>query len=361
MALKVGLVGVRRGSSLVRPFQLYPESGIHALCDTKEESLRDAAAAFGVPPERCYTSFDAMLASGIDIAVVGTPIPFHAEQSIKALEAGVHVLSEVTAANSLEELDAILAAARASSAQYMMAENMCYVHYIMQWKDLVRSGRIGEIVYAECEYLHNIETLMIDEKSGEAYWRLQRPPIQYCTHSLGPVLQMMDDHVTEVSCVSGGYRTVGVEAPGTPDMQVALMKTARGGVIKLLRSQVIRREPTLHAYALYGTGGFLEHDHSKGYGDVKGRLYVEGEHDHAEGYEEIALPYTNPDAPEEARSGGHGTSEYELVRDFLDAIEANRRPPIDAVMAARMTAPGLVAVQSAVAGGAWMPVPHYDW
>lgn len=361
MTYKVGLVGVRRGSSLVKPFQLFPESAIYALCDAKEESLRDAAAAFGVPAERCYTSFDDMLDSGIDIAVIGTPIPFHAEQSVKALRAGVHVLSEVTAANSLKELDEILAAARASNAQYMMAENNCYLQYITEWKDWVRNGRIGEIVYAECEYLHNIEKLMIDEASGEAYWRLQRPPIQYCTHSLGPVLQIMDDHIVDVSCVSTGYRTVGVEAPGTPDIEVALLKTSRGGVIKLLRSQVVRREPTLHAYTFYGTKGFLEHDHSRGYGDVKGRIYVEGEHDHKVGYEEIDLRYANPAAPDEARSGGHGTTEYDLVRDFIDAVQAGCRPPIDAVMAARMTAPGLVAVESARAGGAWMAVPNYNW
>lgn len=361
MTYKVGLVGVRRGSSLARPFGLFPETEIVALCDANAESLPDAGAAFGVPPERCFTSYDDMLASGIDIVVVGTPIPFHAGQSIAALNAGIHVLSEVTAANSLEELDGILAAARASSAQYMMAENCCYLHYISQWKDLIGSGRIGEITYAECEYLHNIEALMIDPASGDAYWRLNRPPIQYCTHSLGPVLQIMDDFVTEVSCVSTGFGTVGVEAPGTPDMQVALLKTSRGSAIKLLRSQVVRREPTLHSYTFYGTKGFIEHDHTQAYGDATGRLYVEGEHDHAAGYEVISLPYADPDAPEIAKSGGHGTTEYYLVRDFIDAVVNDRRPPIDAVMAARMTAPGLAAIESARNGGAWTPVPHYAW
>lgn len=361
MTYKVGLVGVRRGSSLARPFSLFPETEIYALCDAKAESLPDAGAAFGVPPERCFTSYDEMLASGIDIVVVGTPIAFHAEQSIAALNAGIHVLSEVTAANTLEELDGILAAARASSAHYMMAENCCYLHYITQWKSLIGSGRIGEITYAECEYLHNIEALMIDPDSGDAYWRLNRPPIQYCTHSLGPVLQIMDDHVVEISCVSTGSRTVGVDAPGTPDMEVALLKTARGGVIKLLRSQVVRRQPALHAYTFYGTKGFVEHDHSTGHGDVTGRLYVEGEHDQATGYEVIDLPYADPDAPEIARSGGHGTTEYYLVRDFIDAIVNNRRPPIDTVMAARMTAPGLVAMESARNGGQWTPVPTYEW
>jgi predicted dehydrogenase len=359
MTYKVGLVGVRRGSSLVRPFEIFPETEITALCDMNQASLETAGKDFGIADSGLFTSYEDMLNSGIDIVVVGTPIPFHADQSVQALESGIHVLSEVTAANSMPDLERIVAAAQQSDAVYMLAENCCYRPYILEWKQWVQQGRLGEIFYAECEYIHNIEALLTNEATGEAYWRLQRPPITYCTHSLGPVLQIMDDRITQVSCVSTGNLITGNAAPGCRDMEVAICKTEKGGAIKLLRSQVARREPALHYYSFYGTKGFVEHDHSHAHGDTTGRLYIEGEHAAADGFEVIDCLLVDPNAPEEAKTGGHGTSEYFMVRDFIDAVANGTPAPIDAIRAAEMTAPGLCAHESSLNDGAWVDVPSF--
>jgi predicted dehydrogenase len=219
---------------------------------------------------------------------------------------------------------------------------------------------LGRIFYAECEYIHNIQHLLVDEASGESFWRRQRPAIQYCTHSLGPILQIMDDAIVQVSCVRTGNLITGDPSPGSRDMEVALCKTAGGGAIKLLRSQVARREPPVHSYSLYGTKGFLEDDHSHAHTDIKGRLFIEGESPHGR-YEVIDCPQSDATAPPEARSGGHGTSEYFLVRDFIDAVIGKQASPIDAVSAAMMTAPGICAHESAEHGGAWVDVPRYAW
>ena len=63
-------------------------------------------------------------------------------------------------------------------------------------------------------------------------------------------------------------------------------------------------------------------------------------------------------APKEARAGGHGTSEFYLVRDFLKAIETDTDPAIDIVRAMDMTVPGLIAHEAAKKGGVWMDVPR---
>jgi predicted dehydrogenase len=359
MRYRVGLVGVRRGSSLVRPFEVFPETTITALCDLDERRLAETGQALGIAEGGLFSEYEALLASDVDIIVVGTPIPFHAEQAIRAMEAGKHVLSEVTAAATLEDCARIVEAARRTGQVYMMAENSCYVHYIREWQVLVGAGRLGAIFYAECEYIHNIQHLLFDDSSGESYWRLQRPPITYCSHSLGPVLQLMDDRIVQVSCVDAGTSILGRSEPGCLNMQVALCKTAKGGVIKLLRSQVARRAPPLHYYSLYGTKGFIEHDHSRGHGTMSGRLYIEGEHAPEQGFEVIDCPESDPSAPPEALSGGHGTSEYFLIRDFIDAVVQNVRPPIDAVRAAEFTAPGLCAHESSLHGGAWVDVPQF--
>ena len=49
------------------------------------------------------------------------------------------------------------------------------------------------------------------------------------------------------------------------------------------------------------------------------------------------------------------------LRDFIDAVKANRRPLVDAVAAAQMTALGICAHESALKGGQWIDVPTFQW
>ena len=60
------------------------------------------------------------------------------------------------------------------------------------------------------------------------------------------------------------------------------------------------------------------------------------------------------------RKWGHGTSEYYLVRDFVEAIVNDKKPPIDVVKAIDMTIPGIVAHEAAMKGEVWLDVPHFE-
>ena len=62
-------------------------------------------------------------------------------------------------------------------------------------------------------------------------------------------------------------------------------------------------------------------------------------------------------APPEARVGGHGTSEYWLLRDFIAAVRGAGPAPIDVHRALDYTLPGICARQSAARGGAPVAVP----
>ncbi|MEZ4866553.1 MAG: Gfo/Idh/MocA family oxidoreductase [Caldilineaceae bacterium] len=360
MTYRVGLIGARRGSSLVRPFESFPETQITALCDLDEARLAATAKALEVDDQQLFTRYEDLLAADIDVVVIGTPIQFHAAQAIQALEAGKHVLSEVTAAYSLEDCQRLVDTAQRTGQLYMMAENACYFHFIRQWRDWIGQGRLGNIFYAESEYIHNIQHLLRDEQSGESFWRIQRPPIYYCSHSLGPLLMLMDDRIVQAMGLATGFGIMPDLGPGCLNMEVALFKTAKGAVIKLLRSQVAYREPPMHFYSLYGTKGSVENDRAGGHQGVgQGKLYVHGEQDPQHGFAVIDCPISDPDAPVDALGGGHGTTEYYLVRDFITALQQGSPPPIDAMRAAEFTAPGICAHESALRGGTWVEVPQY--
>lgn len=94
MSIKVGIVGAR-GLSTMLGFKSIKEVSVEALCDLDEDLLKEQSAKYNIP--RTYRIFEDMLESDIDAVVIGTPMQFHFQQVVQALESGKHVMSEVTA------------------------------------------------------------------------------------------------------------------------------------------------------------------------------------------------------------------------------------------------------------------------
>ena len=351
---RVGLVGIGRGKGYGKLFADEPRCKITACCDVAPQDLERFGRELELSDKACFTDYGEFLASGPDIVFLGTPIPYHAQQAIDAMEAGCHVLSEVTAAATVEDCGRIVEAVRRTGRTYMLAENCIYWHFVSKWKEIVSQGRLGEIVYAECEYLHPVPALIFDRNTGEAKWRSNRAPLHYCSHSLGPILDITGDRIVRGCGLGQGHRVLPESPIGGIDMQVALFETEKGMIIKLLRTSVMPHQPGMHFYALHGTRGYVESN--RGGVDRPGCLYIEGE---MKCDQEIEVPMNDPSLPESARAGGHGTAEYSLVQDFLRALERKEKPRIDEIRAMDMTVPGLVAHASAMRGGEWLDVPSF--
>jgi len=355
---KIGIVGLRRGRSFVNVLGAHSRIEVAALCDVDPAPLDELGEAFALGSERRFTDFAGFLAADIDVVIVATPIALHADQTVRALEAGKHVLCEQTAAYTVADCRAVVDAVRRTGMKYMMAENYAYYHYVRQWKRRIDQGQLGTIFYAEGEYVHEIIDLLVDPETGDYHWRHERPPIWYCAHCLGPLLTLMGDRVVAACGAHAGFhrRPDQADHPGFLDMEVALFRTAGGALIKVLRSQVAPRYPHLVWYCLYGTKGYVENGRGRG----PGQLWTDAEMTPDDEARDIDCPKADPDAPPGAAAGGHGTSEYDLIRDFLDALDRDADPPIDAVRAMDFTVPGLIAHQSAMTDGNWREVPLMD-
>ena len=94
------------------------------------------------------------------------------------------------------------------------------------------------------------------DADGALTWRASWPPIQYCTHSLGPLLFITDDRCVSATGLSSGSNV----APdiGAIDLEVGLFRTANGVTIKILCGFSIERHPAFHWYIIYGANGVLE-------------------------------------------------------------------------------------------------------
>jgi len=386
---KIGIAGLSRGRSWVDVFESHSSRvEVVALCDIDEDKLKEVGEAFKLEDKHLYRKYDEFINDNFDIVAIATPIPFHTEHTVKALESGKHVLCEQTVAYTVAECEKVIDTVKKSGKSYMMAENYCYFHYIQQWKKMINEGRLGEIVYAEAEYIHNVEELLINGKTGERFWRNLRAPIWYSAHTIGPILYLTNDRIVRASGRHCGYHRWPdkIKEPGFLDMEVGIFETKNGIILKILRSQTAVHHHMVY-YCLYGTKGSVENHRIRG---QKGILTIENETGIDKqvqfgekpeliqpGYETFSPPppkidkdkvggqlidskLVDPNAPEDAYIV-HGTSEYYLIKEFLDSIENKTKPPIDVIRSVEFTIPGIIAHESALKNGEWMEVPQYSW
>ncbi|WP_035691035.1 Gfo/Idh/MocA family protein [Azospirillum halopraeferens] len=110
------------------------------------EKGRALAAKYGIPRVCGYDGYEALLRSGaIDAVYVATPNTLHREHAVAALEAGVHVLCEKPLADSEENAQAMIDAARTGGAKLMVAYRLHFEPATVEALELVHAGRIGEV------------------------------------------------------------------------------------------------------------------------------------------------------------------------------------------------------------------------
>lgn len=274
----VGFGGLKRSQAYIND----PRVEVTAVCDVSTSALERAADFLRLPEKQLFTDYGDFLSADIDVVVIGSPIPFHAEQAAMAMDAGHHVLSEVTAADTIEGCTAIVEAADRTGRTYMLAENYIWFDYVQKWRQWIERGDLGRIYYGEGEYVHGIPDLLVDPETGEKQWRYNRPPITYCTHCTGPLLYLMDDRVVRGTAIGGSHWSYPDGGVGHVDMQVALFETAKGAMVKFIGSQVVAREPYLVHYCLYGTEGVVENGRT-GHQKTTGLLYRRDDPSYSQG------------------------------------------------------------------------------
>jgi len=360
--INLGIVGAAgRGGSFKRACEGIPRLRVHAVCDANVEKLEEARQALGAT--EMYADFDEMLAkSAVNAVLIGTPMHFHAPQSIAALKRGIHVLSEVTAAVSIEECRQMVAAAKQSRAIYMMSENYCYIRQNIVIGELVRRGMFGQPYYAEGEYLHDLKELNEITK-WRRKWQAGINGVTYGTHSLGPILQWLQkDRVTEVCCAGSGhhYRDPRGAEYETEDTCVMLCRLASGGLVKIRMDMLSTRPHSMANYSLQGTDGAYESSRAPG---EPHRIWLKSRSKSSEEWMSLDsmgdeyLPAWYRENEELAKKTGHGGGDFYALLDFFSTITGKKPCPIGIHEAMDMSLPGLVSQQSIQQKGAWLPVP----
>lgn len=146
----VGTGGIARAH--IDGYQRFGEEcEIVALCDPAPGRAEALRAELGLDGARVYTDAAEMLAAEqkLDLISVATPPSTHAALSIQALEAGVDVLVEKPMAPSLEECDAMIAAAKDNGRLLSVVAQNRFRDDIATLKEVLDSGLAGPVTHAQ--------------------------------------------------------------------------------------------------------------------------------------------------------------------------------------------------------------------
>jgi predicted dehydrogenase len=140
---------------VIPALQASQHNQVIAICSRDEQSARAAADKLHI--ERAYGNYHELLADP-DVDAIYNPLPnhLHVEWSIKALEAGKHVLCEKPLGMNTEDAQRLVAAAAAHPHLKVMEAFMYRFH--PQWqlaKKLVDEGRIGKLRAVHSNFSYN--------------------------------------------------------------------------------------------------------------------------------------------------------------------------------------------------------------
>jgi predicted dehydrogenase len=187
--LNWGLLSTARiNRALIPPLQVSKRNKLLAVGSRSQETADAYAKEKKV--ERAYGSYEALLADP-DIDVIYNPLPnhLHAEWTIKAVEAGKHVLCEKPLALNVNEVDSIKAAAHKQGR--IVAEAFMYRHHPQTLKalEIVKSGSIGTLKLIRGSFsfiLTNQKDVRLNpEWGGGSIWDVGCYPISYARTVVG--------------------------------------------------------------------------------------------------------------------------------------------------------------------------------
>jgi xylose dehydrogenase (NAD/NADP) len=187
--LRWGLLSTARiNRALIPPLQTSKRNRLVAVASRSQEKAD--AYAHEKKIQRAYGSYEALLADP-DIDVIYNPLPnhMHAEWTIKAVEAGKHVLCEKPLALSLYDVDAMAAAAEKHGK--IIAEAFAYRAHpqTLKVKEIVDSGKLGKVKMVHGSYTYPgtdpDNYRWKPEMGGGGLWDVGCYPLSYTRSVLG--------------------------------------------------------------------------------------------------------------------------------------------------------------------------------
>jgi predicted dehydrogenase len=347
--IRIGIVGGGFGAAFF--WHQHPNCIVEAVSDLQEERKKTLMEVYQC--SKSYNSLEELVRDDkLDAVAVFTDAPSHGRHIVEVLKHGKHCITAVPMAMTLEDLSLVKEWKEKTGLKVMMAETSMYRSDLYNAKIIYEKGMFGKIVYSEGEYYHP----HVDTAWGYNQWRNALPPMLYPTHATAYYVGVTRKRYTSVSCLgfqgnAPRYKENGYNNPFSNE--TALFETSEGGMSRI---NIFWGAEGAHGETgrLFGElGRFDKNVLHIGQG-IKAKYEGIGERD------EIEYSDNRPSLPAAMGHGGHGGSHGYLTNEFIMALVEDREPLIDVYEGIAMTAPGIVAHQSALKNGERLLIPDFD-
>jgi len=385
----IGVVGGGFGAAF--QWHLHPNCKVTAVCDLRAKRIKKLKRVYKC--DNGYKDYHEFLKhSELDAVALFTPAPYHVRMAVEALKLGKHVISAVPAGMSVEELEELLSVVKHTGRKYMMAETSRYRQEVLTCIDWGREGRFGEIFYSEseyhhtglgpyaygtsfdcqsCECIHSIDQVKKGEKLLDKLvptWSYAYPPMLYPTHCTGIIIPVTGERLTEVTAYGWGNDHEMLKRnyyDNNPFIHtVALFKTSKGHCARISIGWNIAAQGTERGLFYGDKMSFIMARPEGSPNTVVEQKFDPNGPFGVFGGKAVSRPIEQPNhldrLPEPLRiKTGHGNSHAFITHEFISAIIEDRHPEVNVWEAIAYTMPGVLAHQSALAGGARMKIRDY--
>jgi UDP-2-acetamido-3-amino-2,3-dideoxy-glucuronate N-acetyltransferase len=184
---------------------------LRAICDADATLLGELWQKY--PEVAATTNFADLLQMPLDGVVIATPAPTHAQFAIQAIEAGKHVLVEKPLALTVEDAQAILAAARLHGVHVFVGHLVLYQQCVRAVLDHVRAGSIGEVRHVRARRASFGRLRFVED----VWW-------SFAPHDVSITLAIFGEEPSDGTVVRHSYAT-----PGIADFAYADFRFSHGG------------------------------------------------------------------------------------------------------------------------------------
>jgi predicted dehydrogenase len=363
--VRVAMIGLGFGAEFIPIYQRHPHTDVVAVCRRNQAEMNKVADAFKI--SKGYADYGQVLSDpDIDFVHINSPIPDHAWMSMEALRAGKHVMCTVPMATTVADCEKICQLVADTGLKYMMAETVVYSREFLFIKQMYEKGEFGKIQYLQASHPQDMD-------GWPDYWE-KMIPMHYATHVVSPVLGLMNGLAEYVSCFGSGAVRDDIKK-----------KSGNAFAVESCHIKIADSDVAAHIWRfLYDTARQYRESFDV-YGSKKSFEWtlVEGEkhvmhtakRPEPEIPEEVEVPDFAHLLPEEIRQftrsivdadhlsfvqgGGHGGSHPHLVNEFVSALVNDRDPWPNATTSANWTCVGILAHESALAGGEIKKLPEF--
>ena len=368
--INVAIVGLGFGAEFIPIYQQLPNANMYAICQRTESKLNAVGDQYGIDVR--YTSYDDLLNDPlVDAVHINSPIPNHAEQTLRALRAGKHVACTVPMATSVEDCIEIVKTVKETGKKYMMMETVVYAREFLFVKEMYEKGELGKVQFLKASHQQEME-------GWPDYWP-GLPPMHYATHCVGPVAGLLKLEAEYVSCFGSGTISEDlIKIHNSPfAVESAHIKFKDSDLSAYVyRSLFDVARQYRESFEVYGTKKSFEWPLIEGEDPV---IHTAKKPEH-----EIPERVKTPDyahlLPKEiqhftgkgvydlddnahlsfVQGGGHGGSHPHLANEFINALIEDREPFPNAAQSANWTSVGILAHESAMQGGALIQLPDFN-